>query len=67
LLESSQITGTLPPEISGLESLIHLSIADNELFGTLPPEIGELEELTELYLNDNQFTGTVPYLASIED
>lgn len=64
--EYQNITGTLPPEISGLKSLEYLSISSNTFFeysgltGTLPPEIGKLAELTELYLWGNSLSGTIP-------
>jgi Leucine-rich repeat (LRR) protein len=56
---SSQIDGSLPPEIGLLTSLeiLHLH---NTFNGTLPTEKGHLKSLTDLLLHSNNFTGTLP-------
>jgi len=59
-LESSGLTGSIPPEIGNLTNLEVLWLSDNQLTGSIPPEIGNLTNLIGLRLNDNQLTGIIP-------
>merc|ERR1719410_3249774 len=53
--------GTLPTEISQLQSLTHLRIQKNDdIVGTIPPEYYKLTNLKLLNLADNSLTGTIP-------
>ena len=60
VLSDSQLTGTIPPELSGLTSLAELNLGGNRLTGPIPAELGNLSNLRELWLNDNQLTGMTP-------
>ena len=57
---SSQLVGSLPPEIGLLKIVTSLYLYNNSFTGTLPTEIGNLKSLTVLYLDTNIFTGTLP-------
>ena len=59
-LSYSQLTGSIPPEISNLTNLIFLNLSQNQLTGSIPSEIGNLTNLIELNLYDNQLTGVIP-------
>ena len=55
-----RMTGSIPPEIGGLDKLHTLSLADNDLSGPIPPEFGNLSSLNTLHLNHNRLSGTIP-------
>jgi len=59
-LPFNQLTGTLPPELSNLGSLIRLTLTFNNLSGTIPPELGSLNNLIVLDLDINELSGTIP-------
>ena len=59
-LRDSQLTGTIPPELGGLASLVELDLADNRLTGLIPSELSSLTNLKILSLTWNQLTGTIP-------
>jgi hypothetical protein len=61
-LDSNNLNGTIPEEISLLGSKIRsISFDHNHLYGTIPGRsFGELKALAFLYLEDNYLTGTVP-------
>ena len=60
LIDSTQLTGSIPPEIGNLTNLTHLYLNWNQLKGSIPSEIGNLTNLQELFLSDNQLTGSIP-------
>ena len=60
-LQSSGLTGEIPPEIGYLVNLEHMYLHHNQLTGELPEELGYLVNLRTLSLGSNQFTGTIPY------
>ncbi|KAL3795124.1 hypothetical protein HJC23_007352 [Cyclotella cryptica] len=60
ILDGHELTGTMPPEIAGLQYLKQLSLGSNSFYGTLPSELGKLTSLTHLYLGYNNFDGTLP-------
>ena len=59
-LRDNQLSGTIPPELSGLTSLQRLALRDNQLSGTIPPELSGLTSLQRLALSGNQLSGTIP-------
>ncbi|KAL7487175.1 hypothetical protein ACHAW6_012773 [Cyclotella cf. meneghiniana] len=59
-LDSVNLIGTIPPEISGLRYLKIMSLGFNYLHGTLPSELGKLTSLTYLYVGNNYLKGTLP-------
>jgi len=63
---SSQLSGSIPPEIGNLVNLKRLYLYDNQ-FTSLPPEIGNLVNLSELYLNGNQLTSLPPEIGNLEN
>ncbi|KAL7477659.1 hypothetical protein ACHAW6_003459 [Cyclotella cf. meneghiniana] len=59
-LDDTNLSGTLPPEISGLKFLEALVMSANSISGTLPPEIGDLTRLGSMSFSSNFFDGTFP-------
>ena len=59
-LETNHLTGSIPPELDNLASLMRLLLGSNELTGSLPPELGNLAGLTWLDLGFNELTGAIP-------
>jgi len=47
-LHENNLFGTIPPQISTLDTLVELSLADNRLIGDLPHEIGFMRQLQVL-------------------
>jgi len=60
ILSSSELTGSIPPEIGNLTNLTGLDLSENQLTDSIPSEIGNLTNLSSMYLNDNQLTGEIP-------
>jgi len=54
------LTGSIPPELSGLSNLSELSLGLNQLTGSIPPELSELSNLSHLDLCCNRLTGSIP-------
>ena len=59
-LRDSLLTGTIPPELGGLTSLVELNLGDNRLTGLIPSELSSLTNLEILSLTRNQLTGPIP-------
>ena len=59
-LSSSNLGGSIPPELGDLTELRYLELYDNWLSGRIPPELGDLENLIELRLDYNGLTGAIP-------
>ena len=60
ILNNSQLTGEIPPEVGNLVNLEILYLNGNQLTGVIPSEIGSLTNLERMYLNGNQLTGVIP-------
>jgi len=58
-LNSSGLTGSIPPEIGNLSNLTNLNLNGNQLTGSIPSEIG-MANLASLNLGSNEFTGEIP-------
>jgi Leucine-rich repeat (LRR) protein len=57
----NHISGTIPPDLLNVSSLIMLAVSDNTMHGTLPSDMGAgLPMLRYLFLNMNHFAGGVP-------
>ena len=59
-LDSTGLTGSIPPEIGNLTNLRYLYLNGNNLTGEIPPEISNMADLRRLNLEDNQLTGMIP-------
>ena len=64
-LEGNLLSGTLPPELGGLEDLEVLDLGDwwgghNHFTGSIPAQLGNLEGLKVLDLSGNGFEGPIP-------
>ena len=59
-LGASQLTGHIPPEFGGLDSLLWLDLSYNQLTGPIPPELGQLANLQGILLDGNALTGPIP-------
>ncbi|CAI9763279.1 unnamed protein product [Fraxinus pennsylvanica] len=57
---SNQITGTLPPSIGNLVSLVGLNLSWNPLKGPIPSSIGQIKDLECLSFAGNNLTGSIP-------
>ena len=58
-LYKNQLTGSIPPELGNLNSLVYLFLDDNQLTGSLPISIEQLGNLNYLWINDNLLTGVI--------
>jgi len=59
-LEDNAISGSIPPNISGLVNLTYLNLSNNLLNGTIPPEMSHMRLLERLYLSNNLLSGEIP-------
>ena len=55
-----KLTGTLPPDLGGLDELRALELDWNYLSGSIPPELGSLTNLRSLVLINNYLSGSIP-------
>jgi len=60
LVNYTQVTGSIPPELSVLTALTSLYLDGNFLTGSIPPQLSTLTALTKLGLGTNFLTGTIP-------
>jgi Leucine-rich repeat (LRR) protein len=58
--EQNGLTGTLPHELSVLQSMKRLALEDGLISGSIPSQYGDLKALETLDLNFNNITGTLP-------
>lgn len=59
-ISALNLSGPLPPTISRLRHLRHLSVAANLLTGPIPPALSSLSALRHLNLSNNVFNATFP-------
>ena len=57
---SNGLSGSIPPDLGQLESLVGLYLPANELSGSIPPELGNLSKLRIMHLGFNQLSGSIP-------
>jgi len=58
-LLNNQLTGTIPPFLSALKSLVDLDLGYNQIGGDLSA-VSKFTSLTGLWLNDNKIGGPIP-------
>ncbi|KAL9691967.1 hypothetical protein QQ045_012395 [Rhodiola kirilowii] len=59
-LGSSNISGTLGPELGELKHLQYLELYNNNIGGKIPDELGSLENLISMDLYGNKLEGEIP-------
>jgi len=59
ILNETQRTGPIPPEIGQLTNLVYIKLI-KKFSGSIPPEIGQLTNLTYLNLASNDLSGPIP-------
>ena len=59
-LSDNDMSGTIPPIISVLTSLVSLDLGGNSLSGEVPISLGELVRLERLDLSKNMLAGSIP-------
>jgi len=60
IINSNNLSGTIPSSISNFPNLLVLALRDNKLTDTIPASMGNLTSLAALFLNKNQLTGKIP-------
>ncbi|MCL1601404.1 MAG: cell wall-binding repeat-containing protein [Actinomycetia bacterium] len=63
-LYRNSLAGAVPPEIGGLDNLVSLQLAENQLT-SIPSQIGDLDILNWLYLGENQLTSIPPQIIGL--
>ena len=56
-LDGNQLSGSIPPDLGNLASLVTLYLYDNQLSGSIPPELGNLANLEPVERVDTVGTG----------
>ena len=59
-LGGNNLSGSMPPEIGELDSLLHLDLSRNGIGGRIPEEVGDLKQLSHLHLDNNALEGRLP-------
>ena len=59
-LWDNKLVGSIPSELSNLDSFTYLDAAKNSFTGTTPTELGNLNFLVSLYIEENSLEGTMP-------
>ncbi|MBK8291428.1 MAG: hypothetical protein IPK96_11330 [Flammeovirgaceae bacterium] len=63
LLNTNQITGTIPTFITSLVKLQYIYLSGNQMEGEIPQNWGNMTMLYYLLLDGNKFSGAIPALA----
>ncbi len=66
-LLNSQLDGSIPAALGGLEELATLNLRSNDLSGSIPAELGGLTNLEELLLHNNSLSGEIPDLSDLSN
>jgi hypothetical protein len=56
----TQLSGTIPVELSNLQKLTHLEVSNSLVTGPIPPELGNLTTLIYLDLTHSPLSGALP-------
>jgi Leucine-rich repeat (LRR) protein len=59
-LDSCNITGALPKELTDLKHLEEIHFHANNISGSIPTWINKLSKLSHIYLSKNNLTGAIP-------
>ncbi len=59
-LAENNLIGSIPLELSGLDSLSVLDLRENTLTGRVPADLGALKKVRDLLLSDNELEGPLP-------
>ena len=59
-LRGNNLSGSIPPELGALDSLVYLDLGRNELEGRIPWELGALRRLSSLRIDNNALEGPLP-------
>ena len=59
-LNTSGLSGEIPPEIGDLINLSYINLSDNNLTGPIPQELDDLVYVHTLYLQNNNLSGELP-------
>ena len=60
-MHDNQLTGTIPPELGQLTSLVGFELHNNQLTGGVPSELGNLTAMRSLQLQNNRgMAGPLP-------
>ena len=66
LIPDEGLTGSIPPELGGLEDLLRIDLQRNQLTGGIPVELGRLSRLRTLSLYGNGLSGGIhPVLGNL--
>ena len=60
VLRENGLSGSIPPELSTMDSLQELILDSNQLSGLIPPVLGNLENLLRLSIRRNRLSGSIP-------
>ncbi|PIN04803.1 Serine/threonine protein kinase [Handroanthus impetiginosus] len=64
-INSNNVSGTFPEEISKCRQLTHIYIHENNLTGSLPVSLSQLSNLKTLDVSKNGFSGNIPDVSRI--
>ena len=59
-LSGNGLTGSIPPQLGDLATVVSLRLGQNNLSGPIPPALGNMDALEVLELHWNDLTGTIP-------